>query len=264
MDTSTSSVKFTESSTTSAVYKKRPPTPTRKKFELGELDHDTSSRSSRLNPEITREEGALKEELLRIFSREKDAMESHYLNKIQELLRSFKSKKLEWEEMVRAEREDLERQFEGERTEINQSFAQEITKISSRFQEEKNETERKLENRIRDREAEMDREKRDLTDNWKTQVEAMRRECQSNFEMKLEGELRKEKEKQAAEMELLEKKLEHAQFSLEKTHERELSDIEAKHEKIIYEMDKRREEEKVRSFIILLRLKKTVKKRRGG
>lgn len=251
MDTSTSSVKFTENSqsSTSTIYKKRPPTPTRKKFELGELDNtDTSTKSSRLNPEVTREEGALKDELLRIFGREKDAMESHYLNKIQELLRSFKSKKLEWEEMVRAEREDLERQFETERTDINQSFAQEISKISARFQEEKNDIERKMENRIRDREADMDREKRDLTDNWRTQVETMRKECQSNFEMKLDGEIKKERDKHIAEMQLLEKKLEHAQFSLEKSHERELSEMEAKHDKIVYEMEKRREEEKVDLF----------------
>ena len=247
MDTSTSSVKFTENSqSTSTIYKKRPPTPTRKKFELGELDStDTSTKSSRLNPEVTREEGALKDELLRIFGREKDAMESHYLNKIQELLRSFKSKKLEWEEMVRAEREDLERQFETERTDINQSFAQEISKISARFQEEKNEIERKMENRIRDREADMDREKRDLTDNWRTQVDAMRKECQSNFEMKLDSEIKKEHDKHMTEMQLLEKKFEHAQFSLEKSHERELSEMDAKHDKIVYEMEKKREEEKV-------------------
>ena len=40
-------------------------------------------------------------------------MEQHYLSKVQELLHSFKNKKLEWENVVRLEREDLEMQFEG-------------------------------------------------------------------------------------------------------------------------------------------------------
>lgn len=252
MDTSTSSVKFSDEfkTSTSTIYKKRPPTPTRKKFELGELETEsTTSKSSRLNPEIEREESALKDELLRIFGREKDAMESHYLGKIQELLRSFKGKKLEWEEMVRAEREDLERQFESERTDINQSFAQEITKVSARFQEEKNDVERRMEMKIRDRETDMEREKREITANWKTQIDTMRQECQNNYDMKLEAEIQKAKEKHTAEMELLQKKLEHAQYSLEKSHERELSEVESKYQKMIYEMEKKHDEEKVRHII---------------
>lgn len=252
MDTSTSSVKFAEeiATKTTSSYRKRPPTPTRftKKFELGELENDSSgtSKSSRLNPDVEREEAALKDELLRIFGREKDAMETHYLGKIQELLRSFKSKKLEWEEMVRAEREELERQFDQERTEIHHSFAQEITKMTRSFQDDKLELERKYENRQKDRDSDLEREKNELNEKWKLHLETTRKDYQRDFEIKLDTELRTERDRHKAEMEFLAKKLENAQYDLEKRHERELNDAEAKFQKVIFDMEKKFDEEKVK------------------
>merc|ERR1712096_473585 len=94
------------------------------KFELGDLDVDIPPRPSKSyssEKEGKRGDKALKDELLRIFNREKESMEQHYLSKVQELLHSFKNKKLEWEEVVRMEREDLEMQFEGEKSDMRQN-----------------------------------------------------------------------------------------------------------------------------------------------
>ena len=241
------------------IYKRRPPTPTRKRFDLGELDHSEGSanaRSSRYNPEVEREEIALKDELLRIFNREKDAMEQHYLSKIQELLRSFKGKKEEWESMVKEEREDLESQFEAERSEMHQNFAQEIAKMARNFQDEKLELERKLDNKIKDRETEFDREKRDLNESWKGQIDNIKRQCVAEHEAMLNIELKNEVERHKTDLENLEKKFNNMRTELEQKHDRDKdrlekrldkdrTEIENKYQKTIFEMEKKHEDEKV-------------------
>merc|ERR1712096_370418 len=67
------------------------------KFELGDLDVDIPPRPSKS------------------YSSEKEGKRGDKALK-DEFLHSFKNKKLEWEEVVRMEREDLEMQFEGEKS----------------------------------------------------------------------------------------------------------------------------------------------------
>ena len=245
--------KFAADATMSSMlYKRRPPTPTRftKRFELGELDSDStaSAKSSKLNPDVEREEMALKEELLRIFNREKDSMEQHYLSKIQELLRGFKGKKVEWEEMVKAEREDLENQFEGERSEMHQSFAQEIAKMTRAFQEEKAELERNFDNKLRKRDLEVETEKREIVSSWNEKVDNVKMQCQAEHDALMSIELKAERDKHKREIEDLEKKFESVKFDLDQKYARDLDDTDARYQKMNYDLEKRFEDDKVRLF----------------
>ncbi|KAL9987731.1 hypothetical protein ACROYT_G002084 [Oculina patagonica] len=86
---------------------------------------------------------ALKAELLDIF-------EMYFKNKMEERLRAFKSREMEWEEVSRAEKEELGNKMAREKMEMQKHFADAISKLTHSFNEERKQLEQCHEEQLKD------------------------------------------------------------------------------------------------------------------
>jgi len=156
----------------------------RDRFKLSEFD-PTPFVVSKKDGLLENAENQLKSELLQIFMREKEAMEMQYANKVQELLRGFKNKKGEWEQIVKDEREFLEQELENEKSEIHQKFAQEMSKMIRNCETEKIEVEKNYETKINELEKLYDERTRKENERHQREKEEIKKELKLAYDSNL-------------------------------------------------------------------------------
>ena len=89
------------------------------------------------------DEGALREELLNMF-------EMYFKTKMEERLRAFRSRQMEWEEASRMEKEELGNKMAKEKMEMQRHFADAISKLTHSFNEERKQLEQCYEEQLKD------------------------------------------------------------------------------------------------------------------
>lgn len=98
---------------------------------------------SQLSDSRDNNDEALKAELLNIF-------EMYFKSKMEERLRAFKSKQIEWEAASRAEKEELGIKMAKEKMEMQKHFADAISKLTHSFNEERKQLEQCYEEQLKD------------------------------------------------------------------------------------------------------------------
>ena len=94
-----------------------------------------------------------KEELLQIF-------EIYFKSKMEDRLRGFRSRQIEWEETKRAEREEYVRKMAKEKMEMQKHFANAISKLTHSFDEERKQLEECYEEQLKDLRTKLEAEQK--------------------------------------------------------------------------------------------------------
>ena len=98
---------------------------------------------SHLNEAQGNNQEALKEELLQIF-------EIYFKSKMEDRLRGFRSRQIEWEETKLAEKEEFVRKMAKEKMEMQKHFVNAISKLTHSFNEEREQLEECYEGQLKD------------------------------------------------------------------------------------------------------------------
>ena len=111
----------------------------------GMLQSGRSWSSANLKTEFDNNAGSddevLKEELLRIFDRERHGLESYFKQKTENILQNYRRKQCEWEENLRLEKIEYEKTLAQEKIEVQQNYISEMTKLTKQFNHERDELE---------------------------------------------------------------------------------------------------------------------------
>ena len=104
----------------------------------------------------------LKEELLRIFDRERLGLESYFKHKTESILQGYRRKQCEWEENLRLEKIEYEKRLTQEKIEVQQNYISEMTKLTKQFNQERVELESHYKKQISELSQQFEMRKKDM------------------------------------------------------------------------------------------------------
>ncbi|XP_028410935.1 golgin subfamily A member 6-like protein 22 [Dendronephthya gigantea] len=196
----------------------------------------------------------LKDELLRIFDRERLGLETYFKQKTENILAGYRRKQYEWEEKIRSERMEYEKTLAQDKIEIQQNYISEMAKITKQFNQERLELESHYKKQIEElsqqfefRKKEMDatiiKERTELKERLEIEYQAMLKSQKSADEQRYNQQIMDLEETYKRNLLEQEQKLKDSFFEGELSGRRLQSDMEAKFEQeksiIIAEWKKR-------------------------
>ncbi|CAB4004353.1 Hypothetical predicted protein [Paramuricea clavata] len=184
----------------------------------------------------------LKDELLRIFDRERLGLESYFKQKTENILAGYRRKQYDWEEKVRLERMEYEKTLAQEKTEVQQSYISEMTNLTKQFNQERVELESHYKKQIQElsqqfelRKKEMDatilKERTELKERLELEYQAMLKSQKAAEEQRYHLQISETEESYKKKIVELEQKLKDSFSEGELSGRRLQSDLEAKFER---------------------------------
>lgn len=164
---------------------------------------------------------ALKEELLHIF-------EMYFKGKMEERLRGFRSRQMEWEEVKRAEKEELGNKIAKEKMEMQKHFADAISKLTHSFNEERKQLEQCYEEQLKDLRKKLGAEQKRVEGKFAAQGKLkLKEKLEDDYQVMLMKETLHEKQEAMREKSEIKARFNKEKFELEKNFNFLLTEAEA-------------------------------------
>ena len=189
---------------------------------------------------------ALKEELMHIFERERTAIEMYFKNKMEERLRVFRSRQLEYEETTRAEKIELEHNVSIEKMEMQNTFAKEVTKLTNTFNEERQQLEVYYKEQLKDLRENIQIEKKNMVEKFSKEKIQFKENLEAEYQVMIRKEVANEKKEAAQERSELEARFYREKLELENCYTLKLTEAETSLQKLKAEFEANLVEERMR------------------
>ena len=172
------------------------------------------------------DEEALKEELLHIFERERTSLGMCFKKKMEEHLRGFRSKQMEWDESTRAEKAELERNMSMEKMEMQRNFSEEIAKLTQSFNEERQQLEQYYQEQLNDLREKLATEQRQMMENFASEKSELKEKLEAECQVMLKREISLEKQEAFREKSEMEVRFNKERHEIEKSFDLRLTESE--------------------------------------
>ena len=172
------------------------------------------------------DEDVLKEELLHIFERERTSLELYFKKKMEETLRGFRSRQLEWDEATRAERAELEKNVSMEKMEMQKKFAEEIDKLTQSFREERQQLELYYQEQLQELREKLGIEQTQMGEKFAKEKIELKEKLEAEYEVMLRKELSHEKQEKMREKSEMEERLSNEKLEIERKFNLRLTEVE--------------------------------------
>ena len=172
------------------------------------------------------DEEALKEELLHIFERERTSLEVYFKRKMEDVLRGFRSRQMEWDEVSRAEKADLERNMSMEKTEMQKTFAEEIGKLTQSFNEERLQLEQYYQEQLKDLREKLATEQNEMTEQFAKEKIELKEKLEAEYQVMLKRETSHEKQEAIREKTEMEARFKKEKLDIERNFNLRLTESE--------------------------------------
>ena len=149
----------------------------------------TNDLKHELDEEVGEDEEALKEELLRIFDRERCTLGTFFKHKMEDMTREFKNRQNEMEDHSRAERADLENEIAQERAEMQKSFADEIAALTHTFNEERANLEQYYKDQLSELRERNTRDQNEMDQRAANDKNELQEKLEAEFQVMLRAEI---------------------------------------------------------------------------
>ena len=191
------------------------------------------------------DEEALKEELLHIFERERTSLGMYFKKKMEELLRGFRSRQMEWDESTRAEKADLERNLSMEKMEMQKNFADEIAKLTQSFNEERQQLEQYYQEQLKDLRERLATDQREMTESFAKEKTELKEKLEAEYEVLLKREISLEKQGAFREKSEMEVRFNKEKHEIEKNFNLRLTESETNFQRIKVEIENTLKQERI-------------------
>ena len=192
------------------------------------------------------DEEALKEELLHIFERERTSLGMYFKKKMEELLRGFRTRQMEWDESTRAEKAELERNMSMEKMEMQKNFADEIAKLTQSFNEERQQLEQYYQEQLKDLREKLATEQRGMTEDFAKEKGELKEKLEAEYQVMLKREISLEKQEAFREKSEIEVRLNKEKREIEKNFNLRLAESETNSQRMKAEFETNLTQEKMR------------------
>ena len=192
------------------------------------------------------DEEALKEELLHIFERERTSLGMYFKKKMEELLRGFRTRQMEWDESTRAEKAELERNMSMEKMEMQKNFADEIAKLTQSFNEERQQLEQYYQEQLKELREKLVTEQRGMTENFAKEKSELKEKLEAEYQVMLKREISLEKQEAFREKSDMEVRFNKEKHEIEKNFNLRLTDSETNSQRIKAEFETNLTQERMR------------------
>ena len=192
------------------------------------------------------DEEALKEELLHIFERERTSLGMYFKKKMEELLRGFRTRQMEWDESTRAEKAELERNMSMEKMEMQKNFADEIAKLTQSFNDERQQLEQYYQEQLKDVSEKLATEQRGMTENFAKEKSEFKEKLEAEYQVMLKREISLEKQEAFREKSEMEVRFNKEKHEIEKNFNLRLTDSETNSQRIKAEFETNLTQERMR------------------
>lgn len=189
---------------------------------------------------------ALKEELMHIFERERTAVEMYFKNKMEERLRVFRSRQLEYEETTRAEKIELEHNVSIEKMEMQNTFAKEVAKLTHTFNEERQQLEVYYKEKLKDLRENIEIEKKNIDEKLSKEKIEFKENLEAEYQAMVRKEVAHEKKEALQERSELEARFYREKLELENCYTLKLTEAETNLQKLNAEFEANLAEERKR------------------
>ena len=183
------------------------------------------------------DEEALKEELLHIFERERTSLGMYFKKKMEELLRGFRSRQMEWDESTRAEKAELERNMSMEKMEMQKNFADEIAKLTQSFNEERKQLEQHYQEQLKDLREKLATEQRQMTGNFAKEKSELKEKLEAEYQVMLKREISLQKQEAFRENSEMEVRFNKEKHEIEKNFNLRLTESETNSQRLKAEFE---------------------------
>lgn len=192
------------------------------------------------------EEEALKEELLHIFERERTTLEVYFKKRMEETLRGFRSRQLEWDEATRAERAELEKNVSMEKMEMQRNFAEEIDKLTQSFREERQQLDQYYKEKLEELREKLGNEQGRMEENFAREKIELKEKLEVEYQVMLEREISHVKEEAIREKSETEQRINNEKLEMESSFNLRLSEFESNLKRSSAEFEASMTQEKIR------------------
>ncbi|PFX23344.1 hypothetical protein AWC38_SpisGene12101 [Stylophora pistillata] len=192
------------------------------------------------------EEEALKEELLHIFERERTTLEVFFKKKMEETLRGFRSRQLEWDEATRAERAELEKNVSMEKMEMQKNFAEEIDKLTQSFREERQQLDQYYKEQLQELREKLGTEQERMGENFAREKIELKEKLEAEYQVMLEREISHVKQEAIREKSEVEQRLNNEKGEIERNFNLRFTEVESNLERSRVEFEANMTQERIR------------------
>ena len=192
------------------------------------------------------EEEALKEELLHIFERERTTLEVVFKKKMEETLRGFRSRQLEWDEATRAERAELEKNVSMEKMEMQKNFAEEIDKLTQSFREERQQLDQYYKEQLQELRKKLGTEQERMGENFAREKIELKEKLEAEYQVMLEREISHVKQEAIREKSEVEQRLNNEKLEIESNFNLRFTEVESNLERSRVEFEANMTQERIR------------------
>ena len=192
------------------------------------------------------DEEALKEELMHIFDRERTTLEMYFRTKMDERLREFRGRQIQFEEATRAEKVELENNMSIEKMEMQKTFAEEIAKLTHSFNEERQQLEVYYKEHLKDLREKLETEQKQMDEKFSREKMQLKEKLEAEFQAKFSKEISHEKQEAARQKIELEARFHKEKLELEKSYNIRLGEAESSLEKHKAEFEAKLTQERTR------------------
>lgn len=214
-------------------------------FKASGFGHLTQS-SDEFQIELSEnDEEALKEELLHIFERERTSLGMYFKKKMEELLRGFKGRQMEWDESTRAEKAELERNLSMEKMEMQKNFADEIAKLTQSFNEERQQLEQYYQEQLKDLREKLATDQREMTESFAKEKTELKEKLEAEYQVLLKREISLEKQGAFREKSEMEVRFNKEKHEIEKNFNLRLTESETNFQRIKVEIETNLKQERI-------------------
>ena len=192
------------------------------------------------------DEEALKEELLHIFERERTSLGMYFKKKMEELLRGFRTRQMEWDESTRVEKAELERNMSIEKMEMQKNFADEIAKLTQSFNEERQQLEQYYQEQLKDLREKLATDQRGMTETFSREKIELKEKLEAEYQVMLKREISLEKQEAFREKSEMEVRFNKEKHEIEKNFNLRLTESETNVQRIKVEFETNLTQERMR------------------
>lgn len=192
------------------------------------------------------DEKALKEELLHIFERERTTLEVYFKRKMEDVLRGFRSRQMEWDEVSRAEKAELERNMSMEKMEMQKNFAEEIDKLTQSFNEERLQLEQYYQGQLKDLREQLATGQREMMENFAKEKIELKEKLEAEYQVMLNRETSHEKQEAIREKSEMEACFKKEKLEIERNFNLRLTESETNLQRVKAEFESNLTQERIR------------------
>lgn len=206
----------------------------------------TANIKEELEQELGEDEELLREELLRIFDRERFTLGSFFKNKMEDLSRDFRQRELDMDEQSRAELAEIESDMAREKAEMQKVFAEEIAALTRTFNDDRASMENYHKEQIKELRKQLANDQNEMEVKIAREKGELQKKLEAEFQAQLETEMDVSEQSSLQEIAKLEEKYEQERIEMERRHEIELDEAEMNTKKVKDEIEMMFSQEKAR------------------